>query len=249
MRLYLYCFILASAALILPASASAQSILIKNKAGNTVNNDTITVYPEFVQKPPYTLIHAYFHVQNVGTGTITTRAKKTELSLTPGAEHAICYAGMCYTTNIFVSPLTVTLTPSQSDSTFSGSYRYLASSITPNDLVAYTVFDENNTADSAIVYVRYLPAPTSVQTQTVKPAFAVKAYPNPATAIINFSCDTYSSGTLYFTNALGQVIYKLELSNNHRATINTTQWQSGIYYYSFYTDSGASAQGSFTVQH
>lgn len=202
----------------------AQGILIKKRNTSVVvNGDTITVTPQLTQKPPYTEIDIYLHVQNNNSHAIVLKAKKTEFTMSSTAQHGICFAGMCHTPAIYVATGAANLAGGQTDSGFSGHYIYLESVHTPvKDLVAYTFYDQNNPADSAIVYVVYNSIkPTNVATQTMT---GIRVYPNPASKTLHIAgLKGLTIATVF--DMTGRLVSTQTISN----TVNIEQLPTGNY--------------------
>lgn len=220
-----YCYLLFCICILMMNSAYAQGISIKDRHGNgdVINGDTITVTPQLTQKPPYTEIDIYLHVQNNNSNAIVLKAKKTEFTLNTTAEHGICFAGMCHTPAIYVATGASNLASGQTDFSFSGHYRYLADVQTPaKDLVAYTFYDQNNPADSAIVYVVYNSIkPTNVATQTMT---GVRVYPNPASKTLHIAgLKGLTIATVF--DMTGRLVSTQTISN----TVNIEQLPQGNY--------------------
>ncbi|OSZ77970.1 hypothetical protein CAP35_06790 [Chitinophagaceae bacterium IBVUCB1] len=209
-------------------SANAQGILIKDRNGITKNGDTVIVIPEPGQKPPYTEMSSYFFIHNINSNQIVLKARKRELTYSSTAEHSICFAGMCYTSSIYTAPGFVNLQGGKTDSSFSGHYRYLATTHTPTkDLVAYTFYDENNPADSAIVYVIY----NSMQATSVPCATMsnVRIYPNPAGKTINIDIPNLSGkANIHICDMAGSKLLVADAATGHNA-INIETLPRGTY--------------------
>lgn len=238
--------------MLLPFAAQAQHIIIRDAKGHIVNNDTLEYVAEFTQKPPYTKIDCYFYAQNTGPSTMIMGARKSEIILHPNVvDHAICFAKQCFLSSVYVSPLHDTVASGAIDSTFSGHYRYDKLTLPPSrDLVAYTLYDVNNPADSAIVYVIYNTMPTSTGLyQTTGPFAALHAYPNPAGNTVNIVWNgALSSGNpeLIITNALGQLINRQNINiNANTFAMDISGWAAGTYYYSLIIKGERISNGSF----
>ncbi len=229
-------------------TADAQNIIIRDGAGNIVNSDTVEVSPQFVQKPPYTTINAKFYAQNNTGVNINLGAKKAEHRTDPDAAHAICFETQCFTPNVYVAPVTVPLAPMGIDSSFKGSYLYLDSNHTPGKyLVSYTLFNNNNPADSAIVYVLYntIPSTTGIASATLQNNISI--YPNPARDAINITSPHKMNGMLTITNGIGAVVYRQTINDAQTTNIATNNWATGVYHYNLQSEKERVA-GSFTKQ-
>lgn len=213
-------------------SANAQNIIVRDGTGTIVNGDTIEISPESIQKPPYTTIECKLYAQNNTGSNIDLGAKKAEHSTDADAYHAICFETQCFTPSVYVAPVTVPLSPSRTDSSFKGAYRYIVGShVAGKHLVSYTFFNSNNPADSAIVYVLYntIPSTTGINSTTLQNNIGI--YPNPARDIVNISAPVGINGTLIITNSTGTVVHRQLLADTRNASKRTDSWAAGMYYY------------------
>lgn len=220
-------------ALTVAHAADAQNIILRDDTGNIVNGDTIEVSPQFIQKPPYTNIDCKIYAQNNTGFSINLGAKKAEHSIDPDAYHAICFEAQCFTPSIYVAPVTVPLASMGIDSTFKGGYKYIVDNhVAGKYLVSYTLFNNNNPADSAIVYVLYntIPSTTGIASNTVQNNISI--YPNPARDIINFAAPANMNGMLNIANNLGVIVYRQHLTNTRNVSVPISNWAAGMYYYS-----------------
>lgn len=235
-------------ALAIAHTANAQNIILRDGAGNIVNSDTVEVSPQFVQKPPYTTINAKFYAQNNTGVSINLGAKKAEHSTDPDADHGFCFYQYCYPSSVYVAPDVVPLSPSGIDSSFKGVYVYLESNHTPGKyLVSYTFFNNDNPADSAIVYVLYntIPSTTGIAGTTLQNSISI--YPNPARDVINITAPYRMNGMLTITNGTGAVVYRQTLDDAQPTTIATNNWARGMYHYNL-QNKNERITGSFIKQ-
>lgn len=254
----LYCMnylkIIVIACALFPLGLNAQSIIIRDRSGNIVNNDTLMYAPEFTQKPPYIEIQCYFFAQNSSAATMDMGVKKTELSIGANVEHAICFGKTCYQPSVFIAPVGETVVPGDSDSTFSGTYRYLPSTHTPaNDLVAYTFYDRNDPSVSATVYVVYnTMSPTGVNETAAYSDNDVRTIPNPANDVVNFLYKPLAGtpATLIVVNAMGQLVANKTVNDGKGSfSLNTDQWSDGVYYYTISLIGSRSVKGCLMIAH
>ncbi len=223
----------------------AQSITVRDSNGIVVTGDTIEISPEITQKPPYTNIQCRLYAQNNSGNTMDLGVKKAEITPDPDAEHGICFYKYCYPTSVYVAPDVVQLSPSGIDSSFKGTYLYLVSNHTPGKyLVAYTFFNHDNPADSAIVYVYYN---TNITTGIAVNSTQnnISTYPNPAKDVVLLSSPSGINGTLTITNSMGVLVHKQTLVDARSASIPTSSWAVGMYYYDI---KEIAAKGRFVIQ-
>lgn len=100
-------------------------------------------------------------VANKGTKDLSVGVKKVEYgALQADVQHSICYAGVCFLPEVYVSPLFQVVPAGKTDkdleTAFKGSYSFAPPAHRGAvDRVAYVFFDEHNPSDSAVVYVTY----------------------------------------------------------------------------------------------
>lgn len=235
-------------ALTIAHTADGQNIILRDGAGNIVNGDTLEVSPGSTQKPPNTDIICRLFTQNNTGNSINLRAKKAEITLDANATHSICFEQHCYPPSTYITPTTVPLIPSGTDSTFKGSYAYIEAQHTPGKyLVSYTLYNNDKPADSAIVYVLYNtnPLATGIAATTLQNNISI--YPNPANDVIHLSATADINSTLTITNSIGAVVYKQTLANKRTASIAISNWAAGVYYYNM-ESKGERVAGSFIKQ-
>jgi hypothetical protein len=243
-------FKIAIIGLLFPFSSNAQSITIRDIKGTIVNNDTLVCEAGSTQKPPLTKIDCYLFTQNTGSATIVMGAKKAELSLSPDMAHNICFANQCFVESVFISPLNDTVPVGSIDSSFSGHCRFDETTHTPSrNLVAYTFYDVNNPADSAIVYVIYNTMPaTGIKRHS---EIAISISPNPANDIVRFgyNADLQAAAlNLVIVNATGQIVDRETINSRTGSfSLNTAGLSTGAYYYSISMKGLSISKGRFMI--
>ena len=249
-----YLKIVALVCILFPSDLSAQHIVIRDRMGNIVNNDTLMYSPEFTQKPPYVEIQCYFYAENAGAATIDMGVKKTEFLLGPNVDHGICFGKLCFPPAVFVAPVISTLAQGQIDSSFSGTYRYLPSTHTPaQDLVGYTFFNDDDPSDSAIVYVVCNTAgATNVDEPLEYREDAAQVVPNPVNDFASFLYRSLAGEqvSLIVVNAVGHLVDSHTTRDGKGLiSLNTSRWANGMYYYHFTLGSRNALKGSLIVAH
>lgn len=175
--------------LLIALASKAQSILVKNKSGDVVNNDTLIVFAEPLQKPPLIQIQCKLYPQNKSDQPIDLLVKKTEYILGANVEHSFCFGVYCYAPSVFVSPSSSLV--DGIESSFKGVYIYNPALHTPRkDLVSYTFYNKNDIKDSAIVYVEYNTINgLGLETFGNADQSVVQVYPNPSYTTVNISAN------------------------------------------------------------
>jgi hypothetical protein len=144
-----------------PEADAASLRLHDLKTGKHVTGDTVSIAWENNGYKGVISLDKHVSLFNGSDKEISVLAKKIEYDpLQKDVDHVFCFAGLCYSEQVYVSPFTEILPPGKSDSGwatgFKGSYIFDNTSHAPGvDRVAYVFFDENNPDDSSVVFVKY----------------------------------------------------------------------------------------------
>ncbi len=237
---------------------NAQSLKLKDQSGKDVAGDTLAVVFHPGPNHGWTELSIFIYPLNISDSALTVGLKKTEYNMHFDEYHAFCFGGSCYDSTTFVSPYNIFLESGKMDSSFSGHYRFDDLLHMPNEcLVAYTFFNANNTADSAIVYVNYNTKLhlVGIQNHLESNKISSKAWPNPANEMLymnyQFNTNVFSNYlTIIISNSLGEIICKQIISpNNNIVSFETKDWSPGFYYYSVVSGNGSIPTGKFVITH
>ena len=177
--------------------SNSQSLRVMDVNGTDVTGDTVEVIYQPGQYHGWTEISVEVFPVNIGSNTLELGAKKIEFNHQADEYHAFCFAGTCLPDFTFISPFTDILQAGQTDSTFSGHFRFDDTLHTPSvSRVAYVFYNVNNPADSAIVYVHYNTLLQSgIEDYDQSNLFLSEAWPNPANDAVNFSYRVEQGGS------------------------------------------------------
>jgi len=134
----------------LPVLLCGQSIELSLESGEVIPGGyTVNV----TDAPTASALAAHVYVKNISTETRNVLVKKVILLNIEGSMNTFCWAGSCYGPNTYVSPSATVLLPGETATDFAGD-------LSPNGnegigTIMYVWFDENNTSDSAYVYVNF----------------------------------------------------------------------------------------------
>jgi len=226
--------------LIFSTGLNAQSIILKDESGTNITGDTIEVVFHPNSDHGWTELTFRAFLKNVSNDSLEVGFKKKEFNLQFDEYHSFCFAGSCFDSSTHVSPYHSIITPGGIDSSFSGHYRFDDLSHVKNKcLVSYTFYDVKNTKDTAVVYVIYnTMLQTGVDETSKAKVILSNAFPNPLNESLNLNYSLsnviHSHQTyLIISNSLGECQQKQLLTEqNGSLSINTTNWKTGIYYYS-----------------
>ena len=116
-------------------------------------------------------------------------------------------------------------------------------------IIRYTFFLENDTTDSVAVNVRYTASLSSINESM---EYTYNAYPNPANSIIDiqYSFQGAKEAKLIITNLLGSEIYNANIDiENKNIKVNVSDFNSGVYFYTFIVDGKRHSTKKLIVQH
>jgi hypothetical protein len=240
-------------ALALTSFGFSQSIRIF-EGGTDVTGTTIY---DTVDASEATLHDLELH--NTTTSAITYQVNRTLLDpLDADAAVYFCTGVQCY------SPQTaVTWTPSGPPPTIAasstlpsgpGTYGIAAdytAGAMPNTLrVLYRVYNTATAGDTAYVTIAYISVYAGIEEKPAGGTIAA-AYPNPASSIafIKYDMNQYASkGRIAFFDMLGNKVKEVELADKQGvAKIDVSEFNSGIYFYSFIVNDKAIATKKMVV--
>ncbi|MBP7102306.1 MAG: T9SS type A sorting domain-containing protein [Bacteroidales bacterium] len=219
-----------------------QNLILKDKEGNHVNNDSVEVifYPG--QYHGWVEITSEIFIENIGNDTLEVGFRKVQYDTAKAHEyHSFCFAGSCYDSSTYVAPFPTYIYPGKIDSSFSGHFRF-------DDIlhqagkyvVSYHFYNVNDSLDTAMVYVVYNTLNQVSIEESFGNIFTLNAFPNPTTDRITIAYDMPAiekNYSLVITNVCGQCVYKQALQTTTKViNIDTKGWSSGLYFYGIVED-------------
>ena len=158
----------------------------------------------------------------------------------------------CFPSDVWVSPDPVTLGPGETTSEFSGDYD-VAEGEPGKSWISYVWFDRANPDDSVMVTVEFEAGYAGMEEDLAGGAAISNAYPNPANTQVSFGYDLpagVTGGRVIITNILGVTVDELSLDNSSgQFTVNTAEYQQGLYFDNFIADGKMIATKKFMVKH
>ena len=217
--------------LLFSGSASlAQYITIKDTLGNTINSGSTVS----VSGPLDETIHCFFNIQNTGTDSLRIKVRKIENSVVSGSGNLFCFNGNCYTTP--VSGNILTLAPGQitdNQTFFYGDYD--ANGNAGMSSITYVFFNYNNPNDSSYVIVQYN-ASAGIPDAKKAAGMVSSPFPNPASSGTSFKYNLgaeYPKASIQIYDLLYNKVDELKLNNAAGVVyLNTSDFNSGVYFYS-----------------
>lgn len=238
--------------------ANGQTILLYNNSGKPVNGDTILL--AFMPGPDHgwTELSIPIYAKNTSSTQLTLGAKKAEYTIHADEYHSICFGGFCYDSSTFVSPYPSLVKAGETDSSFSGHYRFDDLLHVPNEcLVSYTFYDINAPSDSAIVYVNYNTKlhPIGMIQANLRQDFALEAYPNPADAsfqvsLVGANKNRSVNTHLILSQLSGELIFEQPINSFlSEISVNVSDLPEGFYFYYLSGEGWASPPRKLVILH
>lgn len=215
--------------------SNAQSIEFRmDSLGVSVNGDTITKYGDVTNLD----LAQHMWVAQTSGSAMDIRAKSYVQIMDTG-RYTICWF-QCYAPQLpsvtFFNPtdiVTVQTTPG-SVSNFSAHYYHTSGAPSTITQIRYVLYDNNNTADSAYIDVRFDNNPTSIESLSSSDV-VLNAYPNPTSDNLTVTYDIKGeaqNASLSVFDVLGQEIISKNLNvNKGSVKLNLDAVNPGVYFY------------------
>jgi len=186
------------------------------------------------------------HVKNNTSSSATLKAFKREMVMINNSMASICFAGQCYSPSTDTSTQALTLSAgatSTSDGLICDFYPDGAGT----SIVDYVIFNVNDISDSVSVRVTY-DISTDINGNYISNSLI--AFPNPANNQINFKYSLSKKSYINIYNVVGKKINTINLNSTQGIyTLNTDNYNSGIYFYEFIVDGKKTSTNKFVVSH
>lgn len=230
----------------------SQSLVIKDTNGVELKNDTLfkVNVPNSNQTKLLELL-----VYNKSNNTIVTGFKKmySNVVYCDSNINTFCFAGMCFGPDLMLCPSTATINVGATDSSLALDYTYEGTTDCCSE-IRYTFFNTTNISDSVTIRVVWQYGTTNctaaVNDLADHKVKISKAYPNPANRNVSFDYqfENILNAELQIYNIYGALVNRYDLNNmNGKISVNTTEMNSGIYFYSFISEEGILSSGKFAV--
>jgi hypothetical protein len=225
----------------------SQSLQLTNKAGVIANGTDIYVWGD----TSTAYVNVFCTLKNISSETITVDAKEIPDTLIAGAKIAICFE-LCSTpqTTAFTSPYTSTLAPNATDNTFEGhyyTYGHLGESV-----ISFVFYNSTNRNDSVGIIVHFNATAAGIKQITPVNTEISNPYPNPAAGFtsINYTLpENTEKARFVLTNILGSKVMETNVTNEGKLNLNTSNMQSGVYFYSFFVNDKLTQTKKLIIQH
>lgn len=178
-------------------------------------------------------LKAIVYVTNINSVSVKVKSKKTEFQKVSGTENTFCW-GYCFSPDTYVSPNEISIPAGGTNKTFYGEYYPFGNS--GASIIAYTFFNSADEKDSVRFFVKYDSYNLGIWGPgNERQDFAFNIYPNPAKSFseaeYDFKGDNNNLG-FHITDINGKIVTESILKESKgKIMINTSGFQSGIYYY------------------
>lgn len=177
-------------------------------------------------------------VKNISSDTLEVRFRRIDGNYNALTDsNAICW-GLCFTTNISVSPLSFTksMAPGARDTAITHVYPD-KDGVGRTGSITYVYFVENSPTDSVAYSVRYEVTP-DLSTRELMPErrTSLEVFPNPATqgnAQLDYElANTTTAATFEMLNLVGEVVLRRSLeAKEGQLRLDLRGLAPGVYYY------------------
>lgn len=246
MKRLIFSLSLSSAILAFAPAKSQSSIQLYD--GNTpiASGTHIYVWQDTTESKIEKLIFA----KNISSETVTLKAGKSEIDQLEDTKSSFCWGGQCYGSTTFTSVLSVNSLVNDIDTL---SCDYLHQGHVGVSIVRYYVFNTANPDDSASVIIHFGATGVGIDDQEVTAPEISNPYPNPAISYTSFNY-TFPKNTVnakfVLRDLLGSITKEVEITDfEGKLTINTSNLNGGVYFYTFYVNDKLIQTRKLIIQH
>lgn len=201
--------------------------------GVPVPNDYIVNIDSILQVDMYNEAIVYAQVKNTTSDTVSIKVRRTLLDSVPSSQNQICFAGLCFSPDVWNSITTEDLEAGEFTDEESFSGHYLPNGQVGLTKVRYTFYDIASPNDTTSLIVNFNYGYLSVDDLLAKSNISA-AYPNPAKSVVNFEYQFNSqvtSASVKIYNLVGQQV-KVENINGliGKCEISVVELPEGVYF-------------------
>ncbi|MDD2412800.1 MAG: T9SS type A sorting domain-containing protein [Bacteroidales bacterium] len=222
-------------------SINAQSLVL-HQGTQLLTNDQEISFPVDINTEMLGSPTTAIKVENTTNDYVLVKVKKTIIDTVTGSRNSFCW-GQCFEPRVYTSPTPLIINENETDEE-SFFAEYWPNGIAGITSVRYTFFiydseivdPDINYTDSVSVIMHFVVEPASVEQYIKSNSTLSNARPNPASSYTNipYSLPNSFSGEaqIVVKNILGASVYSESLnSNNGKVSLNTADFEPGIYFY------------------
>ena len=172
-------------------------------------------------------------LKNIAASSKQIKVKKIIHLSVNGSENSFCFAGQCFDSSVYISPIASTIDPNSIDSSFTGDY--CGNGKIGTTSLTYVFFDVNNSSDSVAIKINFT-TQNDVKLLSKQDIRFSNAYPNPASNSTSFEYNIlkqYNSAYIRFSDILGSKVLDVAINDyNGKKTVDLSNFKKGIYFYS-----------------
>jgi hypothetical protein len=207
--------------------ANAQSIRILQNEAIVSDNDTIFV----AINGHADQMDNYFGYQNLTASPIDFQIRREIIFKNEEADILYCI-GDCYDANLS-QPFTLAANQTV-PSTDEMAFHTIYSGSTDPAMVKFTFFLCDNESDKISFYIAY---GTGSDVKPLDPVKSLRAYPNPASRMVNIDYAAPSDNAfLIIKNLAGMEVYRTPISQTGKKQVDISQFTAGVYFYGVESD-------------
>ena len=224
----------------------AQPVIVTNYSGDTLNSGTYLAIGDQMDIDTAKLIT---YLSNDFNENKDVSVSRYNLDKCDGTENYFCWA-LCYQPaitdmNPFLAPDKISMTPGLADSSFSAYHK--PEGETGNAKYRF-VWKVKGEADSVYVDVEFqITGSCEVQSLNEDNFSTINIYPNPANEIINIKTDKKDNYRVELVNILGKEVLNKNIQNSDFTTVNTSNFNPGIYFARIYSNNKLIESRKITV--
>lgn len=211
---------------------------------NDISDDTVTVVGLITDNEVY----FYAHVINTSASNKSVICKKTVITTDATATNFFCIGPNCYSGTLS-NPVSI---PAGVEDTTFDAYVYPSGNVGVTTIL-YTIYDANNMADSVNVLVRFdIQNSSAIQSGLSPNTHIASPYPLPANDFVQFDYHTSKGdiAAIVIYNILGTEVGRYFLSSNvEQIKINTSEFETGVFIYTFLVNGKKVKIGRMMVKH
>jgi hypothetical protein len=227
-------------------TCQSQSFFLADDSGELGNGKDV------IQSGPSDTLQliTWLHLTNTTPNTLRVMMKKEELSMVPGTNSSICWAGYCYGPEMTVSSFPLVMLPGEEAS---GCFaHYGPGGCRGVSIIRWIFFDESNPSDSLSITVHYSTYPSATESHNDTRFSLAAAGPVPAGRQITmkYALPTGVSGRIELRNNNGVIVSSyggLSLSGN--LSFAAEQLPAGIYFCTLLANGKAVKTRKIPVSH
>lgn len=214
-------------------AAMAQNSLVVLYDGVEVSNDFSVNIDSVLNVGMYNEAIVYAQVKNKSNDAVVVRVRRTVTDSVVGSQNQICFAGLCFSPDVWNSVTTENLASGEVTNEESFSGHYLPNEHYGVTKILYTFYNEANPNDTASFTVYFNYGYLSVDDLLAKSNISA-AFPNPAKSVVNFDYQFSSqvtSASVKVYNLVGQQVKTENINGlSGRCEISVADLPEGVYF-------------------